>query len=45
MAVIVYTESEQGIFKKVAFEIASYGKALADQTNQKLIAITIVQHY
>jgi len=43
MAVIVYTESEQGSFKKVAFEIASYGKALADQTNQKLVAITFNQ--
>lgn len=43
MAVIVYTESEQGSFKKVAFELASYGKALADQTNQKLIAITFNQ--
>ena len=43
MAVIVYTESEQGSFKKVAFEIASYGKALADQTNQKLIAVTFNQ--
>ena len=43
MAVVVYTEAENGSFKKVAFEIASYGKALADQTGQKLIAVTFNQ--
>ena len=43
MAVVVYTETENGSFKKVAFEIASYGKALANQTGQKLIAVTFNQ--
>ena len=43
MAVVIYTETENGSFKKVAFEIASYGKALADQTGQKLVAVTFNQ--
>jgi len=43
MAVLAYAESENGSFKKSAFEVASYGKALADQTGQKLIAITFNQ--
>ena len=43
MAVVIYTETENGIFKKVAFEIASYGKALADQMGQKLVAVTFNQ--
>jgi electron transfer flavoprotein alpha subunit len=43
MAVLAYTESENGSFKKSAFEDASYGKALADQTGQKLIAVTFNQ--
>lgn len=43
MAVLVYTESENGSFKKSAFEVASYGKALADQTGQKLVAVTFNQ--
>ena len=43
MAVLTYTESENGSFKKSAFEVASYGKALADQTGQKLVAVTFNQ--
>ena len=43
MAVVIYTETENGSFKKVAFEIASYGKALANQTGQKLVAVTFNQ--
>ena len=43
MAVLAYTESENGSFKKSAFEVASYGKALADQTGQKLVAVTFNQ--
>ena len=43
MAVLIYTETENGSFKKVAFEIASYGKALANQTGQKLVAVTFNQ--
>ena len=43
MAVLIYTEAENGNFKKAAFEVASYGKALADQTGQKLIAVSFNQ--
>ena len=43
MAVVIYTETENESFKKVAFEIASYGKALADQVGQKLVAVTFNQ--
>ncbi|MBJ7880324.1 electron transfer flavoprotein subunit alpha/FixB family protein [Gelidibacter salicanalis] len=41
MSVLVYTESEQGKFKKVAFEVASYAKAVADQMGTTVTAITI----
>lgn len=41
MSVLVYTESEQGKFKKVAFEVASYAKAIADQLGTTVTAITI----
>ncbi|HEX9601719.1 MAG TPA: electron transfer flavoprotein subunit alpha/FixB family protein [Mariniflexile sp.] len=41
MSVLVYTESEQGKFKKVAFEVASYAKAVADQLGTTVTAITI----
>ena len=41
MSVLVYTESEQGHFKKTAFEVASYGKAIADQLGTTVTAITI----
>ena len=41
MSVLVYTESEQGRFKKTAFEVASYGKAIADQLGTTVTAITI----
>ena len=41
MSVLVYTESEQGTFKKTAFEVASYAKAVADQMGSTVTAITI----
>ena len=40
MSVLVYTESDKGIFKKAAFEAASYGKAIADTMGTSLTAIT-----
>lgn len=41
MSVLVYTESENGTFKKIALEVASYGKAVADQLGTTVTAITI----
>lgn len=41
MSVLVYTESEQGKLKKVAFEVASYAKAVANQLGTTVTAITI----
>lgn len=41
MSVLVYTESEQGKFKKVAFEVASYAKAVAEQMGTTVTAVTI----
>tara|TARA_R110002049_G_scaffold309311_1_gene521158 strand:- start:13413 stop:14372 length:960 start_codon:yes stop_codon:yes gene_type:complete len=41
MSVLVYTESDNGSFKKVAFEVASYAKAVASQLNTKVTAVTI----
>ncbi|NBS18383.1 MAG: electron transfer flavoprotein subunit alpha/FixB family protein [Flavobacteriia bacterium] len=38
MGVLIYTETENGKFKKSAFELASYGRALADQMGVELIA-------
>ena len=40
MSVLVYTESEQGKFKKNAFEVASYAKAVADQMGTSVTAIS-----
>lgn len=41
MSVLVYTESENGTFKKVAFEVASYAKAVADKLGTTVTAVTI----
>lgn len=41
MSVLVYTESDKGKFKKVAFEVASYAKAVADQLGTTVTAISI----
>ncbi|WP_250435015.1 electron transfer flavoprotein subunit alpha/FixB family protein [Hanstruepera flava] len=40
MSVLVYTESEEGKFKKTALEVASYAKAVADQMGTTVTAIT-----
>lgn len=41
MSVLVYTESEQGKFKKIAFEVASYAKAVANQMGTTVTAIAL----
>lgn len=41
MSVLVYTESDQGIFKKTALEVASYAKAIADKMGTTVTAVTI----
>ena len=40
MSVLVYTESDNGKFKKNAFEVASYAKAVADQLGTSVAAIS-----
>lgn len=39
MSVLVYTETDQGKYKKSAFEVASYAKALADKMGTTATAI------
>ncbi|MFL1011976.1 electron transfer flavoprotein subunit alpha/FixB family protein [Flavisericum labens] len=41
MSVLVYTESEQGTFKKAAFEVASYAKAVAEQLGTTVTAVAV----
>lgn len=41
MSVLVYTESENGKFKKNAFEVASYASAVAQQLGTSATAISI----
>ena len=41
MSVLVYTESDQGKFKKVALEVASYGKTVANLLGTTVTAVTI----
>ena len=41
MSVLVYTESDNGQFKKAALEVASYAKAVADQLGTTVTAISI----
>ncbi|GAA3602814.1 electron transfer flavoprotein subunit alpha/FixB family protein [Flavivirga amylovorans] len=41
MSVLVYTESEQGTFKKTALEVASYAKAVANQLGTTVTALAI----
>ncbi|WP_147677865.1 electron transfer flavoprotein subunit alpha/FixB family protein [Algibacter pacificus] len=41
MSVLVYTESEQGHYKKAALEVASYAKAVADQLGTTVTAVSI----
>ncbi|WP_417557333.1 electron transfer flavoprotein subunit alpha/FixB family protein [Mesoflavibacter zeaxanthinifaciens] len=41
MSILVYTESENGTFKKAAFEVASYAKAVADQMGTSVTAVAV----
>jgi electron transfer flavoprotein alpha subunit len=41
MPVLVYTENAEGKFKKSTFEVVSYARAIADQNNTSLTAISI----
>ena len=41
MSVLVYVENADGKFKKSIFEVVSYAKAVADQLNSSLTAISI----
>lgn len=41
MSVLVYTESDQGRFKKTAFEVTSYAKAVANHLGTTVTALTI----
>jgi electron transfer flavoprotein alpha subunit len=43
MSVIIYAESENGKIKKSAFELASYGREIANEINVPLIAVTFDQ--
>lgn len=40
MSVLVYTESEEGKFKKTAFEVASYAKGVADMLGTDVTAVS-----
>ena len=40
MSVLVYTESEEGKFKKTALEVASYAKGVADKVGTEVTAVT-----
>jgi electron transfer flavoprotein alpha subunit len=41
MSVLVYTESEKGKFKKIAFEAVSYAKGIADMLETSVTAVTV----
>ena len=41
MSVLIYAESAEGQLKKVAFELASYGKKVADSLGTTVTAVTI----
>ena len=40
MSVLVYTESEEGKFKKTAYEVASYARGIADMLSTTVTAVT-----
>ena len=40
MSILVYTESDQGKFKKAALEVASYAKSVANQMGTTVTAVT-----
>ena len=41
MSVLVYTESEQGKFKKIAQEAVSYAKGIADMMGTTVTAVSV----
>jgi electron transfer flavoprotein alpha subunit len=41
MSVLVFAESSEGKFKKVAYEVTSYGKQVAEQMQTNLVVLTI----
>lgn len=41
MSVLVFAESTEGKFKKVAYEATSYGKKIAEQLNTNLVVLTV----
>lgn len=41
MSILIYAESAEGKLKKVAFELASYAKKVAEQTGTTVTALTI----
>lgn len=41
MSVLVYTESEEGKIKKIALEVVSYAKGIADQMGTTVTAVSI----
>ena len=40
MSILVYTESEEGKFKKTAYEVASYARGVADMLGTSVTAVT-----
>ena len=41
MSVLVYTESESGTYKKIALELTSYAKGIADAASGSVTAVSI----
>jgi electron transfer flavoprotein alpha subunit len=41
MSILVYAENAGGSFKKSAFEVVSYARAIADQNNTTLTALSV----
>lgn len=41
MSILIYAESQDGKFKKVAFELASYAKKIAESTSTTVTAVAI----
>ena len=41
MSILIYAESAEGKFKKVAYELASYAKKVAETLGTTVTAVTI----
>lgn len=41
MSVLVFADNSEGVFKKTACEVVSYGKQVAKESNTKLVVLTI----